>query len=104
MSWRYTLRDLTDADDPEVWAKALAAEGWRLWIPGNTGAETVINGRRVRRYSRGGGKATGTLRPPSQGSGDKARRSKRCRASSARGLVWCYTRSEERMWPWPPRH
>ncbi|MGO4132354.1 hypothetical protein AB4Y70_12680 [Janibacter sp. YAF2_2] len=51
MSWRYTLRDLTDADDPEVWAKALAAEGWRLWIPGNTGAETVINGRRVRRYS-----------------------------------------------------
>lgn len=49
--WRYTLRDLTLEDDPETWATALAEEGWRLWIPGNSGTEVVINGRRVRRYS-----------------------------------------------------
>lgn len=49
--WRYTLRDLHPGDDPETWARELAAEGWRLWIPGNNGAETAINGRTVRRYS-----------------------------------------------------
>lgn len=49
--WRYTLRDLTPADDPETWARALADEGWRMWIPGNRGALVTINGREVRRYS-----------------------------------------------------
>lgn len=49
--WRYTLRDLHPHDDPETWARELADEGWRLWIPGNNGADTVINGRKVRRYS-----------------------------------------------------
>lgn len=50
--WRYTLRDFRpDVDDPETWAQALADEGWRLWIPGNSGAETTVNGRSVRRYS-----------------------------------------------------
>ncbi|WP_114202849.1 hypothetical protein [Janibacter anophelis] len=49
--WRYTLADLTPADDPETWARALADEGWQLWIPGNAGADTVIGGRAVRRYS-----------------------------------------------------
>ncbi|WP_282072368.1 HNH endonuclease [Janibacter hoylei] len=42
--WRHTLRDLTPADDPEEWANALAEEGWRLWIPGNNGAETDNRG------------------------------------------------------------
>lgn len=49
--WRYTLRDLSPADDPETWASKLAAEGWHLWIPENDGADTVIGGRHVRRYS-----------------------------------------------------
>lgn len=49
--WRYTLRDLGPDDDPETWARELAAEGWRLWIPGNNGAEVSIHGRTVRRYS-----------------------------------------------------
>lgn len=49
--WRYTLADLHPGDDPETWARVLAAEWWRLWIPGNDGADTVIGGQRVRRYS-----------------------------------------------------
>lgn len=49
--WRYTLRDLTSDHDPETWARELAAEGWRLWIPGNAGATVTIHGRTVRRYS-----------------------------------------------------
>lgn len=49
--WRYTLRDLRPGDDPETWARELADEGWQLWIPGNNGAETAINGHPVRRYS-----------------------------------------------------
>lgn len=49
--WRYTLADLTPADDPETWARALADEGWRMWIPDNTGADVEIGGQLVRRYS-----------------------------------------------------
>lgn len=49
--YRYTLRDLTPDDDPEAWARTIAGEGWHLWIPGNNGAETVVGGRKVRRYS-----------------------------------------------------
>ncbi|WP_346007314.1 hypothetical protein [Janibacter terrae] len=60
--WRYTLADLHPGDDPEAWARELADEGWRLWIPGNTGADTVINGRAVRRYSLR--KWTGSGEPP----------------------------------------
>lgn len=48
--WKYTLRDLEKGDDPEQWALALAAEGWRLW-PKGTGVLVTINGRQVRRYS-----------------------------------------------------
>lgn len=48
--WKYTLRDLRAEDDPEQWALALAAEGWRLW-PKGTGVLITINGREVRRYS-----------------------------------------------------
>lgn len=39
--WRYTLRDLLPSDDPEAWALALAAEGWRLW-PKGTGALVTV--------------------------------------------------------------
>lgn len=49
--WRYTLRDLHPDDDPETWARALADDGWHLWIPGNTGANVTIAGQQVRRYS-----------------------------------------------------
>lgn len=49
--WRYTLRDLTPDDDPETWARTIAGEGWHLWIPGSNGADTVVGGRKVRRYS-----------------------------------------------------
>lgn len=49
--WRYTLRDLTPDDEPEIWARELADEGWRLWIPGNNGAEITLHGQTVRRYS-----------------------------------------------------
>lgn len=49
--WRYTLADLHPGDDPETWARALAADGWRLWIPGNDGADVEVGGQRVRRYS-----------------------------------------------------
>lgn len=49
--WRYTLKDLHPDDDPETWAKALAAEGWQMWIPGNNGAQLTLQGRTVRRYS-----------------------------------------------------
>ena len=49
--WRYRLWDLPEDEDPETWARALAAEGWHLWIPGNAGASVVVNGRRVHRYS-----------------------------------------------------
>lgn len=48
--WRYTLRDLLPNDDPEAWALALAAEGWRLW-PKGTGVLITIDGREMRRYS-----------------------------------------------------
>lgn len=65
--WRYTLRDLSPADDPEAWATALAEEGWRLWIPGNSGAEVVINGRRVRRYSLRRWEGDGDPPPPETG-------------------------------------
>lgn len=51
LMWRYTLRDLKPGDDPETWARAIADEGWRMWIPGNQGADTVIAGDKVRRYS-----------------------------------------------------
>lgn len=51
LMWRYTLRDLKPGDDPETWARAIADEGWRMWIPGNTGAATVIAGDKVHRYS-----------------------------------------------------
>lgn len=49
--WRYTIRDLGPDDDPETWAQQLADEGWRLWIPGNDGADTVVGGRHLRRYN-----------------------------------------------------
>lgn len=48
--WQYTLRDLTDDDDPETWALKLRDQGWRLWPP-KTGVLVTINGRQVRRYS-----------------------------------------------------
>lgn len=48
--WKYTLRDLTEEDDPETWARALATEGWRMW-PRRTGVLIELHGRTVRRYS-----------------------------------------------------
>lgn len=47
--WQYTLADLTDSDDPEQWATALAEQGWQMWVP--TGVLVTINGHTVRRYS-----------------------------------------------------
>lgn len=50
LMWRYTLRDLTAEDDPEEWARALAAEGWAMWPP-RTGVLITLHGRTVRRFS-----------------------------------------------------
>lgn len=54
VGWEYRLADLGAGDDPETWARELAAQGWHLWpaSPGR-GADAVvtINGVSLRRCS-----------------------------------------------------
>ena len=42
---------IVDVADCLAAARALADEGWRMWIPDNTGADVEIGGQLVRRYS-----------------------------------------------------
>ena len=50
--WQYSAPqwDPTRDGDEELWARAIAADGWRTWLD-HTGTWTDINGRRVRVWS-----------------------------------------------------
>ncbi len=50
--WQYSAPqwDPTRDGDEELWARAVAADGWRTWL-GHTGTWTDVNGRRVRVWS-----------------------------------------------------
>ena len=50
--WQYSAPqwDPTRDGDEQLWAHAVAADGWRTWLD-HTGTWTDINGRRVRVWS-----------------------------------------------------
>ena len=50
--WQYNAPqwDPERDGDEELWAHAVAADGWRTWLE-TTGTWTAINGRRVRVWS-----------------------------------------------------